>query len=161
MHLAPRALQICGRLSEVILPTTSILPGCGFSIPFTRLLLRGDVQQVVDNNTDVQHSVYVDDIGQHGAGSSQSLYRTLRAAALELAQMAKRFKLRISDKSTIVTSSRAVSAAIQRALRIAGFTCQVQAVTRDLGLPFHAGGHRQGGLLESRRRRAGYARCKG
>lgn len=111
MHLAPRALQDCGRLSDLIYPTTSILPVCGYSIPFTRLLLRDDVQKVVDQNAAVQHSVYVDDIGQHSAGSSQALYRTLRAAALSLAQMAKRLKLRISKKSTIVTSSRAVSLA--------------------------------------------------
>ena len=98
MHLAPRCLQMCGMLAEAIYPTTSILAGCGFSIPFTRLLLRDDVEEVVIQHTKVDHSVFVDDIGQSSMGKHRALFRQLLEAAFCLGHMAKKFKLRSPAK---------------------------------------------------------------
>ena len=150
MHLAPRCLQMCGMLAEAIYPTTSILAGCGFSIPFTRILLRGDVEEVVTAHAEVDRSVFVDDIGQSSIGFPRALFRQLLDAAICLGVMATRLKLRISSKTIIVTSSRAVSCQLQRSLRMQGIQCQVASASRDLGVLFHASGRRQGGLIKTR-----------
>ena len=84
-------------LAEAIYPTTSILAGCGFSIPFTRILLRGDVEEIVVAHVEVDHSVCVcvcvcvcvDDVGESSIGMIRALFRQLRDAAICLGLMEK------------------------------------------------------------------------
>ena len=64
MHAAPRRLVHDSCVSDPVFPTRTTLPGCGYAIPFVRLVLRSPVGEVIAAYPRVDHTVHVDDIGQ-------------------------------------------------------------------------------------------------
>ena len=64
VHVGPRRLHILGMLGESICPLRSILPGCAFSITFTRIYLREEIGRTVEafHGACLRLTVYVDDV---------------------------------------------------------------------------------------------------
>ena len=130
MHISPQFLQLCGSLSSPVVPTRSILQGCSLSIPFTRALHRTRVQRIADLSS-ARLTVYVDDIGQHTTGTRAQVFRQLRDAAIDLANMASGLRLTISKKTTLVASCPRMASRLRDVLRRQGIRCQTAPVARD------------------------------
>ena len=93
LHLSECRLQRACAVSVPLLPGRSIIAGCSFSIPLTRLYLKRKMDLQVASHTLVQHGVFVDDIGQQAAGSTLGVRRAIVDAALDLVKIALTLRL--------------------------------------------------------------------
>ena len=105
MHLSPRRLQQACAIACPVFPSRSILAGCAYSIPLTRLYLKRRLAHVVSSHPDTALGVYVDDIGQSARGSSLVVRRNIIACAFALVNVARTLRLTMSDKYVVVSSS--------------------------------------------------------
>ena len=69
VHVGDRLLQRKRAFSESIAPVKSILAGCIYSVAFTRVLVRKSLEGLVSRNPVVDHTVFVDDMGQLAKGA--------------------------------------------------------------------------------------------
>ena len=87
MHLAPRFLVAFKVLSDPILPSISVLPGCAFAIPFTQALLKMSVVDVICRTPEASTEVYVDDFAQMSVGSLPHVVDALASAGVHLSSL--------------------------------------------------------------------------
>ena len=115
-HAAPRLLRAGACLSETIEFTgNSILAGCQQSVLFTRGLLWDLIAELTEYIPRCPPHQHVDDLAQPiVANSSFALANALVGAGNIVGRQAKRLKINISTKSTIVPISRATLSAARQ-----------------------------------------------
>lgn len=95
------------------------------------------MDELVATHAAVHHGVYVDNIGQFGAGSTMGVRAIIIPAACALVDVAHSLKLTISAKSVIVASQPAIARALSVALKAKGVYMTIESVARDLGGAIH------------------------
>lgn len=134
MHTAPRVVQLLGACSLPIPVLRSVLPGCGFAIPFTRMYLRDEMEGVHLSVPDVCQAVYVDDISQTSTSTLDVVVDLLVRAGMRLDAAVNRLHLKVSPKSVVVASSPRLAGLIRSELSDYGVTVGFAPHARDLGL---------------------------
>ena len=113
MHVAPRVLQLLGACYDFISVARGVLPGCGLAIPFTRVFLRDEMDQVQNGTPYAEQSVYVDDISQVAMGTVGVVAEALVTGGIKFRDAIARLHLKVSPKSVIVASVHKVAKWIQ------------------------------------------------
>ena len=141
MHLAPRTICVNTIPSLPIRIDASILAGCIYSVPWVRSLLHPGSRIISADH--LRYSTYVDDVSNVAAGSGADVQEAIVKCALacnRLVVVKRKFKL--SPKSATVASDRKLAIRVATELASHGITVQVCDATRDLGVVFTAGNHR-------------------
>ena len=165
MHLAPRCLMLLGVVSMLIQPLRSILPGCILAVALTRVYLRRQVGQLVDENKDIKQTMYIDDSGQYGSGLSPGIVGfKIARAAVAFVRMAQLLCLTLSvgllGKSVLVTNSPRIADIVKKHFAVVGVTIKIQCAARDLGATFVGGLRRRTIMQKQRLQGAGSRFCR-
>ena len=135
MHIAPRMMVLSGVASAIIVPLCSILAGCMHSVNFARMVMFDPISAIVRREPRVQTSTFVDDVSQISMGTLHKVADGLVHAGVLFANGMKKLRLRISDKSVVVSSSHKLAVAIANALwKHCRISLRVEAAGRDLGV---------------------------
>jgi len=137
VHMAPRVILINTVPSAPIVVDSSILAGCGYSVPWVKSLLHpGSVNIAKDHPN---YNTYVDDCANVATGSSSDVQDEVVHCALAFAKIVYARKFTLSPKSAIVASSLKLGRRIAAELATCGIIVQVLVATRDVGVMFTAG----------------------
>ena len=138
-HTAPRVLKCSGYVGKPIKINRSILAGCTHSVPFTRVLLKKPMRNLVDEHDRIHVGLFVDDTTFQTIGFSWGkMSNRMIPLVLQFFEQVKKLNLKLSPKATIVTTSKACSKFLQKECAKAGITFRTSSETRDLGITYTA-----------------------
>ena len=138
-HTAPRAIQCAGFTSLPRPIVRSILPGCRYSEVLTKVYLADSMHLLSHRHPEVSLKTYFDDTTAMARGSHADVHNRLMECMVDFKKLVRKLKLKISPKSTVVTSSEKLTKAICDELNRLGWQIRADRVTRDLGITFGAG----------------------
>lgn len=141
MHVAPRVILVSTVPSEPIRIDASILAGCIYSVPWVKGLLHPGSSVIHAQHP--EFATYVDDVSNVVSGYGPDVEDSIIKCALAFSKLivVKR-KFRLSNKSAIVANDKKLAYRISRELAQSGIVVQVSHSTRDVGVMFTAGTHR-------------------
>ena len=148
--MAPRAIQCAGFTSIPRPIVRSILAGCKYSKVLTKAYLAESMQALADKHTHVSLKTYFDDTTAMAKGSQAAVHDRLMECMVDFRKFVHKLRLKISPKSTVVTSSEKLTKAICDELHSLGWQIKADRVTRDLGITFGAGNKKTGKQLRVR-----------
>jgi hypothetical protein len=137
VHMAPRVILINTVPSAPIVVDSSILAGCGYSVPWVKSLMHPGCSKISKEHPDF--NTYVDDCANIATGSTSSVLDEVVRCALAFAKVVYARKFKLSPKSAIVASSLKLGRLIAAELATYGIIVQVLVATRDVGVMFTAG----------------------
>ena len=134
----------CGEAySEGTDVANSIVAGCRFANLMAKFTLYLVVGQAHIQHPAYGPTQYVDDMAQQGTGTFAQLAMGLSTAAIDLILHLLRVKVKISIKSTVVASSKALADIIvKRVLAATGIQLTQALEARDLGATYSAAKYR-------------------
>ncbi len=138
-HTVPRALQCAGFTSIPRPIVRSISAGCRYSKVLTKVYLAEGMHTLAHKHRRVSLKTYFDDTTAIARGSHTEVHENLMDCVVDFRKLVQRLKLKISPKSTIVTSSAKLTKAICDELNGLGWQIRADRFTRDLGITFGAG----------------------
>ncbi len=143
-HLAPRVLRARGVCSSAIEVDCSIVAGCRFSIGFARTVVYQLIEKAASRIGErVTVKQYVDDLAQSARGKKYKEVKNQTVeAALELKKVMEEEGLTVSDKTTLVCSSKELEEDVRRGLAAGGMKIKVARQVKDLGVDATGGGRR-------------------
>ena len=150
IHMAPRVLRWNSAYSQATAVYSSILAGAKTSNSYARVVLYDMLEQA---HLAVPGSVreFVDDLAQTGRGASPASVRDkIITVATILVEKIKEKGLRISPKTTMVTSMSWLAKQIIPPLRRLGIPISCARNVRDLGLDCGGGGTRTVAVRDAR-----------
>jgi hypothetical protein len=120
MAAAPRRIRADGCISECLVPTRSLIAGCGQAVDFSRLALYEVLDHLHAKYRPLELSSWVDDLGHQEVGHTSSVASRAIGVSTELVTglQAKGFKM--SSKSALLASSPDLGRKVQAALAAAG-----------------------------------------
>ena len=136
IYLGPRILRDRSSCSEPIIPTLGITAGCrnakngaaAFLYPILDTVHRAYFPRGLVAKS------WVDDVNFRTEGPRKQIVQNLTDAAVNFADMISRDGLRLSEKSAVLASDRALAAEITCSLRAAGLQVKNQGAAADLGI---------------------------
>jgi len=150
-HMAPRVLQANGMSSVPITVCRSILAGCKYSVPFTRVYALREYTQLAKQHKHANPELFVDDTSMHAKGGTTfEVEDTLLSAMAAFKQIVHNLKLRLSSKAAIVTSCRRLGKSLNAKLAKLGLKFVIAEHSRDLGVTTTAGKARPNHIQKQR-----------
>jgi hypothetical protein len=164
-HAMQRKLTYAGQYSEDVVPHISLGTGCQSSPPCARGVMKGPVSAadaaaafIIAKQVDqasYDSTIHVDDFSQEASGGSSAVYNTITGAGRVFCLRVAECGLRISPKSVIIASSRAMAVDIKRFfMKEMHITLQVREAAEHLGHCRPAHGTRVFSSLHTRFSRA-------
>ncbi len=154
MAAAPRRLRADQCVSGCMVPTRSLIAGCGQAVDFSRLALYEVLEHLHCRYRPLELSSWVDDLGHQEIGHTSSVASRAIGVSTELVTGLREKGFRMSSKSALLASSPGLGRTVQRALAAAGIEVQLSQHARDLGVDGHAR-RRSTKVLQARLRTAG------
>ena len=139
IHVAPRILRWNKLFTEPIGISTSILAGTKFSNRYSRIVIFNMMEELRSRLPSVVSRSFVDDLAQSSYGDWAHVVGGILEAAIVLRDHMERLKLKISPKSTLVTSSRSLSLKLKSLLAAEGIRVSTKVQVHDLGTEATAG----------------------
>ena len=138
VHMAPRVILINTVPSAPIIVDSSILAGCGYSVPWVKALLHPGSQELAREHP--MYRTYVDDVSNVSVGSAPDVQDEIVRCALSFnSSIVIKRKFTLSPKSAVVASSNKLALRIANELASYGIKVQVVNTTRDVGVMYTAG----------------------
>ena len=132
-HVGVRVLRWAGSHSKPIPVSTSVLAGSKFSNSYARLYLY-DILEDLHYKFPIHVGLHVDDVAMQYHGDIEEGIIVMEAASLAFASSIGKRALKISPKSTIVSSKPAAAKELARRLKRGGVHVAVDWRVRDLGV---------------------------
>ena len=158
-HLAPRAIQHLGAVSEWLNPAVSIVQGSRNSNNWARTLLHGGLERAQAHVSWVYPYQWVDDVNLLAIGTQRLIEIHSPHATLELLAGLRNKGLRISTKPQIVASRPVQAKRLAFLLDLEGEHFKVATVGKDSGIDF-SGGRNHRRLFHRKRTRAATQRAR-
>ena len=154
MALAPRRVRGEQVVSSVLLPTRSLLQGCGQAVDFSRLALRDTSDHIHRRYRPLELGSWVDDLAHQEVGHTASITARAIGVSTQLVTELRRQGFRMSPKSALLASSTALGRTVQEALAAVDIEVELTTAARDLGLDAH-GRRRSTKVMQNRLQAAG------
>ena len=150
-HVAPRVLQVRGCSSRPVQVNASILAGCKFSVPITRMYSLRSLKSLVAMHPRSNTEVFVDDTSMHCNGNSCDEVLDVHIPAMRaFKKRVRRLKQRLSSKAVIVSSSVKLNNLLAHELESNKLFFVKSKHARDLGISHSCGRKRPSHLLSER-----------
>ena len=143
VHMAARVLTDAAGISQVVVPTCSILAGCVQSVCWTRLLLYDLLEELHAAYRPVQIRSWVDDLAQWMVGSTKAVVQQMSSCGVALAEGFSKLGFEIADKSVILGTGNEVTNGIFNLLQLGGVHVRTSEADRDLGIDVTLGRQRR------------------
>ena len=154
-HLAPRVLQANGFSSSPVAVNRSILAGCKFSVPFTRIYGLKQFITLSKNNPKANTELFVDDTSMHAAAETKLEVQSILLKAMrDFKTLVQKLKLRLSPKAAIVASSNILACKLNNKLTAYGLKFVLAHHSRDLGITTTAGKTRPKHIQKDRQQKS-------
>ena len=119
---------------KMILPGRSIATGCQSSTSIARAIMGPPLEDAArEGGTRLTQSVHVDDVAQEATGSEHEVFEVLSRAGARFTSQLQQQGFAISPKSTITSTSSALSKRLVKFFKQRGVTLKVVQVGVHLG----------------------------
>ena len=150
-HMAPRVLQANGLSSAPVNVNKSILAGCKYSVPFTRVYALRSYKQLTRQHKHANTELFVDDTSMHASAPTSFEVEDILVSAMKAFKIiVHKLKLRLSPKAALVTNNNLLSRRLNAKLSAHGLRFVIAHHSRDLGVTTTAGKSRPGHLQRGR-----------
>ena len=154
-HMAPRVLQANGMSSTPINVCKSILAGCKYSVPYTRVYAIREYKQLAKQHKNANPELFVDDTSLHAKGDTTfEVEEVLLSAMTTFKKIVQHLKLRLSSKAAIVTSCKRLGTRLNAKLAKLGLKFVIAEHSRDLGVTTTAGKTRPNHIQRQRQNKS-------
>ncbi len=153
-HRAPRRVATESAVSQVLLPTRSLIAGCRQAIDFSRQTLWDMLEEAHLAHRPRQLRTWVDDTSHRELGREIDVTQQLVQVARTLVEMLSRRGLKVSLRTVVLTTPPRIGRQVVRQLEAHGINLTTAGAGKDLGLDTH-GVRRSTRVQQKRLRRAG------
>ncbi len=150
-HLPPRVIQASGFCSAPVTVFKSVIAGCKYSVPFTKVYLQPEMTKLSRKHKSANFKLFVDDTSNHARGTSfDEVLQHLVPAVVDFANTATKLKLKLPPKAVIVAPNTKLPLVLKKELASYGVSFDIAKSARDLGVTSTAAACRPSKLSQQR-----------